>query len=66
MSISTAQEILPYSLGGAAVTNFIWLEWLQPGYQIALAVLGLVVLVLTIKHKLLEIRIKQDILRKNE
>jgi len=66
MSIPQPQDVVPYIIGGAGVTNFVWLDWLQPGYQIVLGFLGLVVLVLTIRNKLLEIKIKQNILREKE
>lgn len=59
MSMHTAQEVAPYVLGAVAVTNPIWLNFLQPGYQVIVAVLGLVVLILTIRNKWLEIQIKQ-------
>ena len=56
----------PLTLGTAAVTNLIWLDWLQPGYQYTIAILGIVVIILTIRSKLLEIKIKQGILKDRE
>jgi hypothetical protein len=66
MTLNTAQDALPYALGATAVTNPIWLEWLQPGYQYLIAGLGLVVIVLTIRNKWLEIQIKKNILEDHD
>jgi hypothetical protein len=57
--MTTGQEVAPYLLGGAAVSNPIWLGILQPSYQILVMGLGLVVIVLTIRNKWLEIQIKK-------
>lgn len=62
MSINQAQEAAPYIVGTVAVTNPIWLNLLGPGYQVIVAVLGLAVLILTIRNKWLEIKIKQKTL----
>ena len=64
--MTIGQEVAPYLLGGAAITNPIWIEWLQPGYQYLLAFLGIIVIVLTIRNKWLEIQIKQNTLKDRE
>ena len=63
MSVHTMQETAPYVLGTVAVTNPIWLNFLQPGYQVVVGILGLAVLILTIRNKWLEIKIKQKTLK---
>ena len=66
MSITPIQEAAPYALGAAAVTNPIWLNILQPGYQYTIGALGFVMIILTIRNKWLEIKIKQNILKNSD
>ncbi len=59
--VTTGQEVIPYTVGTLAVSNPIWLQWLEPGYQVLIMGLGLAVLVLTIRHKWLLIqKLKRD------
>ena len=66
MSINTIQEAAPYALGTAAIANPIWLDWLMPWYQLLLIPLGFIVILLTIRNKWLEIKIKQNIMKNSE
>lgn len=52
--------------GVAGVTAPVWLSWVSPAHQFVMAVLGLVVLILTVRVKLLEMRIKAAHLREAE
>ena len=66
VSINTMQEPATYALGAAAATNWVWIDWLAPSYQPLVAVLGLVIIVLTIINKWFEIRIKRQVLKDRE
>ncbi len=48
------KTIAPLVLGSAGVTNSIWLEYLPIAWQVLIAILGAIVLVLTIYNKWLE------------
>lgn len=52
--------------GVAGVTAPVWLSWVSPAHQFVMAVLGLAVLILTVRVKLLEMRIKAAHLREAE
>ncbi|RWR09697.1 hypothetical protein [Paenirhodobacter populi] len=54
------------STGVAGITAPVWFSWISPAHQFVVAVLGLVVLILTIRVKLLEMRLKADHLREAE
>lgn len=50
------KETAPWSIGGAAVTFPAWGEFLNNGWQVFVAVMGAVVLAMTIYSKYLEIK----------
>jgi len=56
-------EIVPISQGGAAVTFPVWAHWLSDGWGVFVAVMGAIVLMMTIYSKFLEIRQRRKILR---
>jgi len=66
MALNAMQQTVPYAIGAAAATNPIWLDWFLPGYQYLVAILGLVVVILTIRNKWLEIQIKKNIIEDHD
>ena len=51
--------------GGAGITLPIWLQYIDPFFQLLIAALGLFVLVLTVWNKWLEIKLKRRALQKS-
>lgn len=54
---------VPFSVGTSALASPVWLSWINPAWQGLLAILGLIVLILTIWSKVLEIKQRKKALR---
>ena len=53
---NAVREALPFAVGGTAVSNPIWFDWIQGVWQVGVAVAGAYILYLTIKDRRLSIR----------
>jgi hypothetical protein len=51
------KEIVPIAQGSAAITFPAWAPFLSSGWNILIATLGMIVLILTIYNKALEIKL---------
>lgn len=49
--------------GALGLTSPFWLTFLNPAYQVVIAILGFVLLILTIRNKWLDLKIKAATLR---
>lgn len=54
MNIPNPTTVAQLSVGAGAATTPIWWDWLSPVYQVTAAVLGLIILVLTIRKLMKE------------
>ncbi|MEM7722480.1 MAG: hypothetical protein AAF376_08905 [Pseudomonadota bacterium] len=52
-----------YTAASAAITSPLWVDLLDPAYQLILAIIGFAVLVLTLRNKWLDGKIKSATLR---
>lgn len=59
MSLPSPTTAAGLTVGPGAITAPVWFDWIPPAYQALVAVLGLIVLILTIR-KLLKENAKLD------
>ena len=57
-------DLVAASVGGWGLTYPLWGSWLNSGWQVGIAILGAIVLVLTIWNKVLEIKQRRKDLKK--
>jgi hypothetical protein len=60
------KDIVPIAQGSAAITFPAWAPFLSGGWNILIATLGMVVLVMTIYNKALEIKLNRRNVKRGE